>query len=214
MHASDRAEITVKPEIREASRRMQMSWPTSALKASDTGEASRLSSGFDSPREVDVENLVYKPIVRRAVRHVLVDRNRSLRQPQRGRFNTFEVGRLFADAWYAHRERSPEESPAPASGNGFDLKITCLTVAFLDVLVSAGVERGYAIKLVAEMTQIVRENWLTFMGPPPRQRPDSSCGEHPEGHVSLPVAFIGPGGYRQVGSEQWNRMRRRAASGR
>jgi hypothetical protein len=180
-------------------------------------------------QDVDTVKLIYKPVARRVTHQVLVDRNRSRNQPEKGRFACFEVERLFAEVWDVYCELMPNESRHPTNGSRMNMRKTCLTVALFAVFSAAGIERSYATELVSEISWKTYDKWRLFSGMNKQVQPEAAPQAAPEAApqaapeaapqaapqidyerpVPLSVPYYFPGGYRQVASRPRDRVAHR-----
>jgi hypothetical protein len=174
-------------------------------------------SGVHPAQEVDTVKLIYKPVARRVAHQVLVDRARS-RSELKGRFGSFEVERLFSQVWDIYCELMPNESHLPAdlaaNGGRMNMRMTCLSIAFFQVLAAAGIERSYAAELISEISWKTYDKWKLFSGMTRRGQTEVVAQNDSDCPVSLPVSYFSPGGYRQVDARQRDRSSHKQGSGR
>ncbi|GAB4577459.1 MAG: hypothetical protein Fur0022_01900 [Anaerolineales bacterium] len=103
--------------------------------------------------------LVYKPLTGWAARRTLVGRNRSLHEPQKGRFAAAEVSHLLDQSWQRFDELVPDMSQESTVGSRMNVRLAALSLAMLHTLMGAGVERKYAIELIGDICWKVYQSW-------------------------------------------------------
>ena len=105
-----------------------------------------------------------QPIVKWATRRALVGRTRCRQQPQKGRFSRAEVDDLVEQSWLKFQELMPDVPQKSTFANTISVMLASLTNSFFQVLIARGIERDYAIELVADTTWKVAEKWgnLTY----------------------------------------------------
>lgn len=103
-----------------------------------------------------------QPIVKWATRSALVGRTRCRQQPEKGRFSRAEVDDLLEQSWLKFQDLMPDVPQESTFSN--TISAQALTFSFFQVLVARGIERAYAIELVADTTWKVLEKWgrLTY----------------------------------------------------
>ncbi len=102
---------------------------------------------------------LYRPIIRWAARRALVGRNRDRNRSAQGRFTRVEVDRSIDQAWRRFQALAPSLPPEPTVGSRMNVKLAALTISLFQVLLDAGIERAYAIKLVSDTTWQVYRQW-------------------------------------------------------
>jgi len=110
---------------------------------------------------MDYVKLLYRPLAARAARHALVGRNRARQSPERGCFTRADVDGLLKTAWSDYAERVGGLPSEPTVGSRMNLRLACFTMCFFNALLGAGVERAYAIELVADAVWKVYRLWST-----------------------------------------------------
>jgi len=118
---------------------------------------SELRSGLRSGRTMNVVKLIYKPVVKWAANRALVGRNRSRHKPEEGRFTRADVDRIIEQAWQNFERLAPNIPRERTVGNRMMLLLACVTAAFFEALIAAGIERDYAIELFADVAWRVYE---------------------------------------------------------
>lgn len=108
---------------------------------------------------LDVVRLVYQPWTKSVARRVVVGRARVPRVAERGRFTRDDVDRLLASAWRRYGKNAPSLPRQPTAGSTMNVRLACFTLSFFDALLSEGVERGYAIELVADAAWGIYSVW-------------------------------------------------------
>lgn len=103
--------------------------------------------------------VVAKPVLRRAVRGVLIGRRRARIDPAAGRFTRADADRVFAATWQHHRALASRRPREPTVGARQNVLFACLTVAFFRSLLESGIERAYAIELVGDAAWRVYARW-------------------------------------------------------
>jgi hypothetical protein len=150
---------------------------------------------------MDYVKFVYRPLATRAARRALVGRNRARTSPDRGRFTGADVDALLKTAWGLYAERVGKLPPEPTFGSRMNVKLACVTMSFFDALLGVGVERAYAIELVADAAWRVYRLWSSVALGLARLTPGkttslafavTSHGD-PRAPVSLGFPFNAPG---------------------
>jgi hypothetical protein len=150
---------------------------------------------------VDWVSLIYRPLAARAAARVLVGRVRSRHKPELGRFTRVDVDLLLEDAWGRYRRQAPKLPAQPTVGSRMNVRLACFTMSFFDALLAKGVDRTYAIELVADAAWRVYRLWARIaagmMRLTPRARTTLGFARvekdrHPPS-VSLRFPFNAPG---------------------
>lgn len=108
---------------------------------------------------MDWIRILYQPLAARAARRVLVGRVRSRQAPERGRFTRADVDRFLKGSWARYGAQISSLPPQPTVGSTMNVRLACFTMAFFDQLLANGVERGYAIELVADAAWRIYRLW-------------------------------------------------------
>jgi len=108
--------------------------------------------------------IIFQPAVRSAVSCSLIGRNRDRQDMTKGRFTRTEVNTILKDVWQDYDQLAPQAPREPKSGNQMNVYLACMTFACLQVLISAGVERRYAIELIGDIAWHVYERWGRIAG--------------------------------------------------
>ncbi len=108
---------------------------------------------------MDYVKFIYRPLAVRAARQALVGRNRARQSPERGRFTRADVDGLLKTAWSEYARRVGDVPVEPTVGSRMNVRLACFTVSFFNTLLAAGVERAYAIELVADAVWRVYRLW-------------------------------------------------------
>jgi hypothetical protein len=114
---------------------------------------------------MDYVKFIYRPLAARAARHALVGRNRARQSPDQGRFARADVDNLLKTAWGHYAERTGKLPPEPTVGSRMNVRLACFTMSFFDALLAAGIERTYAIELVADAAWKVYRLWSAIAWP-------------------------------------------------
>jgi hypothetical protein len=131
----------------------------------------------------------------------VVGRNRAPQSPDRGRFTRANVDDILTSAWVHYAERVGTLPPEPTVGSRMNVRLACFTMSFFDALLASGVERGYAIELVADAVWKVYRLWSIIALGLTRLTPGkttslafaaTSHGDHQSG-ISLSFPFNAPG---------------------
>jgi ubiquinone biosynthesis protein len=141
---------------------------------------------------------IARPVTKWAAHRALVGRNRSRREPEKGRFTRAEVNSLLNQTWHNFDDLAPDVSKEPTVGSRLNVRLAALTLAFLNSLMVAGIERGYAIELIGDACWNVYRNWgrvghlLTRLS---RHDPIKDHIKHvgPDGSWSMSFPFNPPG---------------------
>ena len=108
---------------------------------------------------MDWIRLVYSPLAARAARGALIGRLRARQTPETGRFTHADVDSVVKGAWERYQRRTPELPMQPTMGSAMNLRLACFTMAFFDELMASGVERDYAIEIIADTAWRVCRLW-------------------------------------------------------
>ena len=150
---------------------------------------------------MDYVRIIYRPLAARAARQALVGRDRVRQSPDRGRFTRTDVDGLLKTAWNHYAERLGDLPAEPTMGSRMNVRLACFTMCFFNAALAAGVERAYAIELVADAAWRVYRLWsmialalarLTLGKTTSLAFAVTKRGE-PEGRVSLSFPFNAPG---------------------
>jgi hypothetical protein len=148
---------------------------------------------------MDFVKSIYSLVARRAARRVVVGRLRQRGAPTKGRFTREDVDRILDSAWDRYDERVGKVAPQPTVGSRMNVRLACFTLAFLDELVSAGVERSYGIEIVADAAWSIYSGWAALANLvgriPGRKRPTLAWVKAGAGSAppSLSFPFNAPG---------------------
>jgi hypothetical protein len=107
-------------------------------------------------------SFIYRPLAARAARHVLVGRDRAQRSPDQGRFTRADVDGLLKRAWVDYAVRVQKLPHEPTIGSRMNVRLACFTMSFFNALLSIGINRRYAIELVADAAWKVYRLWSTI----------------------------------------------------
>lgn len=96
---------------------------------------------------------LYRPLVRRAARQALQGRRVDTLRPEAGRFLRQDVTAFLDDVWRRVRSIVAEGDliTLPTIGNKNNVFLAAVTIAAYHALLDAGVEREYAMDLVADV---------------------------------------------------------------
>ncbi len=108
---------------------------------------------------MDGIRLLYQPLTRMASRRILIGRLRSREAADRGRFTRADVDGLLRDAWAHYRERVGSLPQQSTIGSTMNVRLACFTMSFFDALMAKGIERNYAIELIADAAWRVYSLW-------------------------------------------------------
>ena len=108
---------------------------------------------------MDWIRILYRPLAARAARRVLVGRVRSRQAPERGRFMRADVDGFLKGAWARYRAQVRDLPPQPTIGSTMNVRLACFTMSFFEELLANGVERGYAIEIIADAAWRVYRLW-------------------------------------------------------
>ncbi len=111
---------------------------------------------------MDYVKLIYRPLVARAARQALVGRNRARGLPERGRFTRGDVDSLLRTAWDIYSERAGTLPLEATVGSRMNVRLACFTMSFFDAALATGVDRAYAVELVADAAWRVYRLWSTI----------------------------------------------------
>ncbi len=127
---------------------------------------------------MDLVQRIYRPLTTRASRRVVVGRLRDRRAAERRRFTPGDVDRVHNAAWRRYDVSAPHLAEQPTLGSAMNVRLACFTLSFFEELMAAGVERAYAIELVADASWSIYRVWTGSprlprdlrQGPSPRSR--------------------------------------------
>jgi hypothetical protein len=96
---------------------------------------------------------LYRPLLRRAARQVLRGRLLDHDQPERGRWLGRDVDRYLDEVWMRTRHLLPEArlERLPTLGNRHNVFLAVVTTSAYQIMLEHGVERRYAMSLVADV---------------------------------------------------------------
>ena len=103
--------------------------------------------------------LVARPVTKWAAHRALVGRNRARHEPQIGRFTRSEVDHLLNQTWHTFDGLVSAVSQEPTVGSRLNVRLAALTLAFLQNLTAAGVERDYAVALIGDTCWNIYQYW-------------------------------------------------------
>jgi hypothetical protein len=148
---------------------------------------------------MDWVKLVYQPLATHALRSTLVGRGRERSVAERGRFTRLDATRLLRAAWRRYDEECPALPPQPTVGSTMNVRLACFTRAVFEELLAMGVDRPYAIELVADATWAVYRVWGRIALAAGRLTPGKPAALSfaarggPQGALSLRFPFNAPG---------------------
>ena len=102
---------------------------------------------------------IYRLVIKRAACGALVGKNRSRSRAEGGRFSARDVKAIVAEAWRNAERRASNLPEQPTFGSRMNLMLACLCFSMLEGLVSRGVERQYAVELIADAAWKVYRKW-------------------------------------------------------
>ncbi len=149
---------------------------------------------------MDLVNLFYQPWTRRVARRVLVGRLRARSAPDHGRLTRGDVDGFLTAAWRGYAEHASALTPQPTVGSTMNVRLACFTLSFLHALLAKGIDREYAIELVADGAWGVYGVWGRLASKLARLKPGkqstlgfASAAAGHTGGVSLSFPFNAPG---------------------
>lgn len=97
--------------------------------------------------------ILYRSMTRSALRQILEGRMKVREKPEAGRFLQTDVRQIYNDAWSNSEGLLKESdlSEIPTLGNRHNVFLAIITVGMYHALLNAGIERSYAIELVADV---------------------------------------------------------------
>ncbi len=104
---------------------------------------------------------LFRPFIRSAARRSLLGRNRAHTRPAQGRFTQSEVEGLLRQTWQRYDTLALDAPVEPdfTFGNRMNVQLAVLTHAALQVFQETGIERGYAVELIADLAWKIYEKW-------------------------------------------------------
>ncbi len=150
---------------------------------------------------MDYVKFIYRPLAAHAARQALVGRNRARQSPERGRFTRADVDCLLKTAWSYYAESVGDVPVEPTVGSRMNVRLACFTISFFNAVLATGVERAYAIELVADAVWRVYRLWSTIALGLARLTPGKTTSlafavtkrEDQQSRVSLRFPFNAPG---------------------
>lgn len=106
-----------------------------------------------------VVKTMYRPAIKRAAYACLVGRNRDRTRLDKGRFTRPEVDEILDKVWQSYHQLAPTIPHEPKLGNRMNMLLACITLSCLRAMLSAEIERGYAIELIGDIAWKVYEKW-------------------------------------------------------
>jgi hypothetical protein len=106
-----------------------------------------------------VELMIVRPVVQWAARRVIVGRNRVRDRPDHGRFTRADVRQIHRAAWRMFGELASGRPREPTRGGRMNVWLAGLTLAYFRALLATGVERAYAVELLADAAWKIYEQW-------------------------------------------------------
>jgi hypothetical protein len=104
---------------------------------------------------------LYRPIVRRAARHILEGRRMDPHRHEAGRFLRTDVDAFLIDVWQRFRRIVADDpQKLPTLGNLHNVFLGALTIAAYHALLDLGLDRGHAAELFADVGWKVYERVL------------------------------------------------------
>lgn len=103
--------------------------------------------------------LIYRPTVRWAAQNALAGRDRDRRNPEAGRLTRVEVNRMLSHSWSIFDTLALHAPQEQTTGSRMNVLLACLTLAMLQAMIAAGIERDYAIELIADASWKIYERW-------------------------------------------------------
>lgn len=96
---------------------------------------------------------LYRPLLRRAARQVLEGRRLDPERPEQGRWLRSDVDGYLDAVWRRARETVPDArlDELPTLGNRHNVFLAVVTTAAYQVMIDRGIERRYAMELVADV---------------------------------------------------------------
>lgn len=146
---------------------------------------------------MDFVRLLYRPLAKRAARHVLIGRVRAPQSPGEGRFTRDNVDDLLNGAWVDYAMRSKKLSREPTIGSRMNVRLACFTMSFFEALMAAGTDRDYAIELISDTAWRVYRLWsgvaLVLARVTPGKTTSLAFAVNRGGGLSLSFPFNAPG---------------------
>lgn len=102
---------------------------------------------------------IYSPVINRAARAVLVGRLKNRRHPECGRFTRSETNDFLKQMWKRYKRLAPDVPRERTLGSRITVLLACLTLSGFQILLERGIERNYAIELLADVTWKLYRQW-------------------------------------------------------
>lgn len=102
---------------------------------------------------------IYKPVVHRVVRQIMMGRCRDRSDVKKGRFTETELDSMLKQTWKEYDHRAPSVPRMQTLGAQMNILLCCLTLVYFRVLLSSGIKREYAIELISDISWRVYEKW-------------------------------------------------------
>lgn len=110
-------------------------------------------------RSAILAKLIFRPVVKQAAHHALAGRSRDRYKPGAGRFSHPEITQILDRAWNDFDRLAPSVPQEVTLGSRMNVLLACLTAAMLQAMIASGVERAYAIELIADACWKIYEQW-------------------------------------------------------
>lgn len=102
---------------------------------------------------------IYLPVINRAARTVLVGRLKDRLNPESGRFTRSETNDFLKRMWQGYGRLALFVPHERTRGSRINVLLACLTLSGFQELLEKGVERNYAIELLADVTWKLYRQW-------------------------------------------------------
>lgn len=103
--------------------------------------------------------LLYRPLLQSAAYRVMVGRNRSPHDPERGRFTRADVRGILEECWRSFNALAPGVPDEPTVGSRMNVMLAGVTLSFFWVLRRRALTREYAIELIGDIAWQVYAKW-------------------------------------------------------
>jgi hypothetical protein len=103
--------------------------------------------------------IFYSAAINWAARAVLVGRLKDRRRVESGRFTRREVNDFLKRMWKRYKRLAPDAPREKTFGSRLNVLLACLTLSGFQTFLEKGVERKYAVEMLADVTWKLYRQW-------------------------------------------------------
>ena len=108
---------------------------------------------------MSVVKIILQPAMHWAARRAWNGKNKSQRISDGGQFTAADVSRILARGWENYDQLAPHLPHEPTLGNRQNMILAGITLACFQSLLVEGIERDYAVELIAKAAWQIYEKW-------------------------------------------------------